>query len=122
MTGSTIGSGSGIDWTGPVTPFVGVELSAGPTGMRLRIASATPSAGEVRLSLFLPHAAAARVAVYDLSGRHIRTLSEGWTSLGRTDLAWDGRSAEGISAEPGLYFVRADCEGRVATERLVRVR
>ena len=122
VAGSTIVSGSGINWTGPFAPYLGVGPSGEPAGMSIRLASATPCAGEVRLSLFLPHAASARVGVYDVSGRQIRALANGWYSPGRTELVWDGRTTEGQTAGAGIYFVRAEWEGHVAAKRLVRVR
>ncbi len=120
--GSTIASGSGIDWIGPYPGTVGVGQFDKPTGMSLSATSATPFAGEVRFSLFLPHAASARVGVYDVLGRRIHALADGWQPMGQSELVWDGRTAEGVTAGTGVYFVRAEWEGQFAVQRLVRVR
>ena len=124
VAGSTIASGSGIDWTGPYTPpVVGVGQFDTPTDMSIRVTSATPFAGEVRFSLFLPHAAAARVGVYDVLGRRICALVDGgWLPAGDNELVWDGRAAEGATTGTGVYFVRVEWKGQVAVQRLVRVR
>ncbi len=122
VAGSTITSGSGFDWTGPFTPYVGVEHPGAPMDMSIRLVSASPSAGEVRLSLLLPRAASARVGVYDILGRQIRALADGWHPAGRNELVWDGRTKQGHVAGVGIYFVRAESEGKVAAQRLVRVR
>jgi len=39
----------------------------------------------------LPQAGRARLDVFDLAGRRVRTLQEGWISQGRHTVQWDGR-------------------------------
>jgi hypothetical protein len=41
---------------------------------------------------------------------------------GKEEIVWDGRTATGRDAAPGLYFYRIDSEDRTATGRIVRVR
>lgn len=64
----------------------------------------------------------ARVRIVDPSGRLVVTLFEGLLPGGPTRLHWDGRAASGVTAAPGLYFLRADVGGARSTRRIVRLR
>lgn len=122
VLGSTIVSGSGIDWSGPYAGASSVGSFDERTNMSLHMTSATPSAGAVGFSLFLPHAAAARVGVYDILGRRTRLLADRWLPEGSNQLEWDGTGDEGAAAGTGVYFLRAEWEGQVAARRVVHVR
>jgi len=112
---------------GIVNNTVGVDESTGPLpGGRLRLglalAGANPFRGEGRVALDLPRAGHARVAVFGVDGRALRTLVDGWMPAGRSDVVWDGRGADGAEVAPGIYFVRAEWGREQATTRLARVR
>lgn len=85
-----------------VPPPVGVESEATPRAGKI-VAWPNPFRQSVRLSLGLSHAS--RVDVFDVAGRHVRSLPVGDMVSG--SLSWDGRRDDGVEAEPGLYFVRA---------------
>lgn len=63
----------------------------------------------------------AQVAIYDVSGRRVRTLS-GAASGGSESLQWDGRDAKGAAVGNGIYFVRAIGAGRTAQLKIVVIR
>ena len=63
----------------------------------------------------------ARVAVYDLTGRRIRTLFEGCASGERT-VDWDGRDASGRAVSSGSYFVRMSGERVDEVRKITLVR
>jgi hypothetical protein len=65
--------------------------------------------------------ARARLSVLDLQGREVAVLTDGVFPAGRHTAMWDG-STEWGSAPAGLYFVRLSAEGRVFSQRLVRLR
>jgi hypothetical protein len=90
--------------------------------LRLDLASANPSAGDVHMTLALAYDAKARVVLYDVSGRALRTLLDGRCGAGTHQIEWAGRDETGGAAPAGLYFVRADSEGRGVTRAIVRVR
>jgi hypothetical protein len=111
---------------GIVNNTVGVEEGAGPSpGGQLRLslapAGANPFTREARVALDLPRATRVRVAVYGVDGRALRTLVDGWMPAGRSDVAWDGRGADGAAGAAGIYFVQAESGGERATTRLVRL-
>jgi hypothetical protein len=51
--------------------------------------------------------AAARVAVYDVTGREVRVLFEGQLPAAGRDITWDGRDRRRGRASSGVYFIRA---------------
>ncbi|HKQ58733.1 MAG TPA: FlgD immunoglobulin-like domain containing protein [Candidatus Eisenbacteria bacterium] len=48
-----------------------------------------------------------RICVYDLAGRQVRTLADGFEAAGTHTVAWDGRDEHGTKARTGVYFVHA---------------
>ncbi len=99
-----------------------VSAAAPPAAFALRVADARAGRPPVRLLLALPAAARARVTVHDVRGARVRTLADGAFAAGLHALAWDGGTGPGGAAAPGVYFVRAEAGGRVATRRVVLLR
>ncbi len=54
----------------------------------------------------LPEVAQARLTVYDLRGRAVRTLIRGVQSPGSKTAVWDGRDAAGAGVSTGIYIAR----------------
>ncbi len=91
--------------------------------LQLRVAP-NPAVDRMRVVLSIPAAysgSQARVGVYDILGRHVRTLFEGKTEAGEFQLAWDRSTDAGGSVRPGIYFVRIVVADRVLS-RAVHVR
>ena len=98
----------------PNVSTVGVDPPA-PHGTRLALAlSPNPSRGRVRLSVTLPVAGRARLAIHDVSGREVARLLDGEHAAGSFSLAWDA------SVSPGLYFATLSVAGERVSTRLVR--
>jgi DNA-binding beta-propeller fold protein YncE len=66
--------------------------------------------------------AIAEVVVYDVRGRHVRTLVEGRAVVGAGSVAWDGTGARGEKAPAGVYFVRMVSGAHEVTRRIVLLR
>jgi hypothetical protein len=60
--------------------------------------------------------------IYDLTGRHVRTLLGGQVAAGRHSVQWDGRDERGSAAASGVYFYRLMAGGYVATKKLLIIR
>jgi hypothetical protein len=52
------------------------------------------------------------VAVFDLAGRRVKQLDQGFRMAGRHEVQWNGRDVDGALVRGGMYFVRA----RIGTE------
>jgi len=72
-----------------------------------------PAKGKVRFALPAP---ARNVAIYNLAGKLIRTLT------GASPLMWDGTDSRGVAAAPGLYVVRARTATGTASAKLIYTR
>ena len=48
----------------------------------------------------------AQVSVYDLAGRHIRTLLDAQRAKGSQEVVWDGRDERGVPVASGIYLYR----------------
>ncbi|MGD8395387.1 MAG: aminotransferase class I/II-fold pyridoxal phosphate-dependent enzyme [Candidatus Eiseniibacteriota bacterium] len=74
------------------------------------------------LSFTLATAAAVRLELYDVRGRLVRVLADGWRDAGRHALAWDGTDVQGRAVPSGSYFCRLAAAGVNETRRLILVR
>lgn len=105
----------------------GVAQGEGAGGMgRTALLPATPSPARtgttVRVAFRLAEAGETALRVFDVEGRLVRSLAEGWSEGGRHEIAWDGRDAGGRTAPPGIYFVRFESRTFAATRKLVLVK
>jgi len=93
----------GADWYGPVT----LSIPVAPKQLALRGAAPNPFSGTTRLALDMPpDEGELRLDVFDVAGRHVRTLRRGAMSPGQDVVDWDGLDDHGAPARGGLYVVR----------------
>ncbi len=71
----------------------------------------------------LPQETVARLRVYDMSGRLVRTLlNNGMAPKGRNEVVWNGRDDSGQPAASGIYFYRLEIDGYTETKRMALVK
>jgi len=58
------------------------------------------------------------VAVYDVTGRLVRTLIEGDEMPGRWSTVWNGRDESGKTVASGVYYCRMNAPGYERTMKL----
>jgi hypothetical protein len=106
--------------------FPAGTLSAGAerAAARLELSAPrpNPSLGPATLRLSLPAATHVRLALFDVTGRLVRTLVDGALGAGDHPLVWDGLDDLGHGVAGGLYFARLDAAGERRVQRVVRVR
>ena len=68
--------------------------------------SPNPSRDGTRLEYATRSDAKVTLGVYDLAGRQVRSLVNGFQPAGDYSVRWDGRDASGARVKPGVYFVR----------------
>lgn len=75
----------------------------------------------IEYSLAVP--AKVTVAVYDASGRLVRTLIAGERVVaGSHRISWNGENESGVPVASGAYFCRVSADGRAASAKLILVR
>ena len=88
-----------------------------PEVFAVRPPQPNPSRGEVTVEYDLPEGADVSVVVYDVAGREVARLVDGYVEGGYREARLDG------SALPsGLYIVRVQAGGDVATQRVTVIR
>ncbi len=91
-----------------------------PPLARLGEPSPNPFGGSTRIAFEVASdVGTARLAVYDLRGRLVRTLVAGGIDRGRHTASWDGRDDGGRSAPSGVYFVRLEVGGEARGRKLL---
>ena len=93
----------------PVGVFVYPNPGRGVTGIQLHLAGTSAD-----------RAILGEVAVYDVSGRRLRTIHRGEVPPGLTTLSWDGRDDRGAELRSGVYLLRFATVRGEALARIVR--
>ena len=65
-------------------------------------------------------AATVRLAIYDVHGRHVRTLVDGPMQAGQHEVVWDGTDSRGASVASGVYIYRLERDRPNSNEATVR--
>jgi len=108
----TMPDGSGVrSQTIPVT----VQASAFALG-RSRPNPFNPS---TRITFMLDENAPASLSVFDVSGRLVITLVNGYRKAGTYTVEWDGRDGDGNGVASGVYFFKLTAGSRVLTRKAV---
>lgn len=90
-----------------------------PQGASLEPAYPNPFNASVEVPFVLSRGAAAEVAVFDMLGRKVRTLTAGSLAAGRHLVRWDGRDSRGRTVGNGAYFVRLSHTENAETAKLL---
>ena len=82
----------------------------------------TPMLGRTVFSYHLARASEVRIAIWDATGRRVRTFSLGSQAPGHHEVAWDGLDEGKQPIPPGIYFYRFDAGLQSATRKIVCIR
>jgi len=74
------------------------------------------------ISFTLPKTMTARLDVFDILGRTVRTLHDGPMTAGTHALVWDGKDGEGRAAASGIYFYRLRAGDAGQTRKMILVK
>jgi len=78
-----------------------------------------PTSSGMLIGYAMPKSGLARLEIYDLGGKRVRTLLDGHVEAGMSAVRWDGRGENGRSLAPGAYFVTFRSGERVSNKRIV---
>jgi glucose/arabinose dehydrogenase len=94
-----------------------------PDTVRVALSGApNPFATTTNLLLRLSSSRPVTLAIYDLSGRRLRTLFKGLAGPGDPPIQWDGTDDQGRAVPTGVYLARLDARGIEASARILRLR
>lgn len=63
-----------------------------------------------------------KVAIFNLRGQEVRTLSSGSHNAGNYPLSWDGRDNDGKACTTGIYYLRMSTENYATTRKLMLIK
>ena len=103
----------------PLTPLVGVGDPGVPARSFLSAAAPNPVRDMTSIAYGLARPGRVSLDVFDLAGRHVRTLFVGDKAAGTWRVSWDGAGDRGQPLHAGVYLVRFSAPGTNATTRVV---
>src|SRR5262249_52198454 len=93
------------------TTSTAVDLGL-PRQVELRTGAPNPVTQSTTIVFGLPQAAPVRLAIYDITGRRVRTLVDATLAPGFHAVQWDRAAEDGRVVAPGIYWSRMDVGGR----------
>jgi hypothetical protein len=89
---------------------------------RLHTPYPNPTREGMSIAFDLPEPDHAKLAIYDVAGRLVRTLGDEIYPAGRTEVSWDGANRSGEKVAAGVYFVRIESGERKAFRKAIVLR
>ena len=94
-----------------------------PQALVMAPAMPNPFSSSTTLGFALPVPGAVSLSVYDLSGRLVRTLADGYRGAGEHSIVWNGMNDRSERVPPGVYFAVVSTDaGTSASRKMVLVR
>jgi len=107
----------------PSAEFFPVEIAGQlPREFSLMQNYPNPFNAGTNISFNLPRSGQAKLQVYDLMGRSVITLHEGFLQAGSHTVEWNGRSAAGKELASGVYFYRLQAENFDNTKKMLLIK
>jgi len=89
----------------------------------IRYVMPNPATTHASIGYSLPEVwRSARLSVHDVAGRLVRRLDPATGAQGLLSVDWDGKGSSGKRVASGVYFVRLEVDGAIATQRMVLLR
>jgi hypothetical protein len=100
-------------------PRVTAVPEPGPLAARLGDNQPNPFAAATTIQFSIGRSGRGDLSVFDVSGRVVRRLADGWLESGPHALRWDGRDDAGRRVAPGVYFYRLTSDGFAGARQMV---
>ncbi|MCA9753541.1 MAG: lamin tail domain-containing protein [Gemmatimonadetes bacterium] len=109
----------------PFDPADAVGVDDLPVDLSFALGQSVPNPvheGLARITFALPNGGEARLRVFDVRGRLVRTLVNGEMPAGRHTVAWDGHNDDDRQVASGVYFYRLQAGDKEMTRKMLVVR
>ena len=90
-----------------------------PGAFKLYRNSPNPFQRATRIAYDLPARSKVSLSIYDVNGRQVKKLADGWQDAGRYSLKWDGRDKKGRACPSGVYFCSLRTEDNDAVKKML---
>jgi hypothetical protein len=104
-----------------ITEF-GAGVTPGTLSLRLAQNAPNPFGIETTIKFTVPSGMKANLAVYDVSGRLVRSVYDGVAAPGEHSAKWDGRDDFGSNVSPGVYFIKLATPEKSIEKKMVLVK
>lgn len=101
-------------------PAVAVPTTTS-SGVQLQAPAPNPFSAQTQLAFTLEHPEFIELNVYDVTGRHIRTLQHGYAEEGPHRVTWDGKNEAGRRVAGGVYLYQLRTAQAAETRRVLLV-
>ncbi|HSG29124.1 MAG TPA: T9SS type A sorting domain-containing protein, partial [Candidatus Krumholzibacterium sp.] len=91
-------------------------------GLRLEQNYPNPFNPSTTISFTLPGKSRAKLSIFDITGRLVKTVRDDVFPEGRQEVVWDGRDERGCEVSSGVYFYRLTAGDRTLTRKMVQLR
>ena len=108
-----------------ISPFTGIDESnphPAPATFELIGNYPNPFNASTSIKYTLPENAHVEIAIYNIQGQLVRTLSKGEKSSGTHIAIWDGKDNIGKQLPSGIYFYKLSIGGESKIKRMVLMR
>jgi len=95
---------------------------AAPEVTCIRAVYPNPFNPATRITFDVAERSLVRIAVYDVSGRKVCVLKDGFVNPGRHEVVWHGVTGSGSPVASGIYFCRLDAGAVSETIKMVLLR
>lgn len=98
------------------------EKLAAKSGVVFLSIAPNPFKSAAEFAYVLPGKQRVSLVIYDVSGKKVRALCDGYQDAGHHAVAWPGDDDQGRPLAAGVYFGRIEIAGQAATAKLVLTR
>jgi hypothetical protein len=93
-----------------------------PEAQELAILGSNPVRAVAQILYGIPRDSWVKLAIYDVRGRLVASLVDGYMQAGYYSLDWDGSRQSGGDHGSGIYFLRLECDHGQATAKILMAR
>ncbi len=93
-----------------------------PTDWQLSANYPNPFNAATSITYELPRAAAVRLEIFDLLGRHVKTLVDRAEAVGLHKVTWDGSDQQGLAMASGVYWYRLQAGSYSRSRKMLLIR
>ncbi len=95
------------------------EFSAGPGGFKLKANYPNPFNPATQIPYSIFRAGTTELSIYNVNGKKVATLVDGFQAAGTYRVTWDGRDFRGHSVPSGIYWYRLETAAGSATRSML---
>ncbi|MCK6621403.1 MAG: choice-of-anchor J domain-containing protein [Calditrichia bacterium] len=108
-----------VSYTKEVTVGIGDDNLSTPASFSLRQNYPNPFNPSTAIVYDLAKNAGVTLKIYDLSGREVKTLVQGFQGAGTYTVNWNGTNDAGVKVASGIYLYRLEAGNFVQTRKMV---